>query len=170
MMGEAVEPGSITTRAELKVAFGGGTQGGIVPSRSTPNVLIYPDPAAGEQSGYFDGWLPNDDDLGPVFEYTGHGEDDQTFVGNKGIGNRAILHLDEGRALRVFKAAGTVPGSDTKRQRYIGKFVLDPSVSGSSETGGDEAQQNASGDRLPVPPERPLPAAGRGHHPTRGGN
>ncbi|GAA0236207.1 hypothetical protein GCM10009527_035880 [Actinomadura nitritigenes] len=127
MTDEPVELGRITTRAEMKRVFGGGPQGGVVPSATSPNVLIYSDPAAGEQSGYFDGWLPEDDERGPVFEYTGHGEDDQTFVGLKGTGNRAILqHVDDGRALRVFKATGkTVPGTATMYQRYIGVFALD---------------------------------------------
>ncbi|MEV6864926.1 hypothetical protein AB0M44_28450 [Streptosporangium subroseum] len=128
----SIKPGQITTRAEMKEIFGGGPQGGIVPSATTLNVLIYSDPEAGEQSGYKDGWLADEDELvgkgerRPIFEYTGHGEGDQTFEGRGGNGNRAILHhVDDGRLLRVFKAAGTVPGSGTKRQRYIGEFELD---------------------------------------------
>lgn len=118
-------PGDETTRAEMKRVFGGGEQGGIVPSATTPNVLIYTDPKSGEQLGYFDGWLAEEDEHGPLFEYTGHGEGDQTF-GSKGTGNRAILHhVDDGRALHVFKAVGLVPRSGTKRQRYIGEFELD---------------------------------------------
>ncbi|GAA4506708.1 hypothetical protein GCM10023191_064180 [Actinoallomurus oryzae] len=126
MTDEPIEPGLVTTRSDMKDLFGGSEySGGIVPSSSTPNVLIYSDPKAGEQSGYFDGWLP-DDDYGPLFEYTGHGQEDQTFTGTKGNGNRAVLlHIDQGRALRVFKACGTVRGSNTKLQRYIGKFQLD---------------------------------------------
>jgi 5-methylcytosine-specific restriction protein A len=126
MSEEDVKPGLITTRAVMMKVFGGGPMGGIVPSKTTPNVLIYSDPTAGEQYGYIDGWLPTDDERGPIFEYTGHGDSDQTFVGRHGTGNRAILrHVDDGRALRVFKAVGKVPGSDTKRQRYIGAFELD---------------------------------------------
>ncbi|RFS81362.1 hypothetical protein D0T12_32540 [Actinomadura spongiicola] len=127
MTDELVKPGTVTTRAEMKDLFGGGPQGGIVPSATTPNVLCYSDPSAGEQSGYFDGWLPEDDEHGPVFEYTGHGEDNQTFVGLKGTGNRAILHhVDDGRVLRVFKATGgTVPGTGIMYQRYVGAFQLD---------------------------------------------
>ncbi|MGV9778774.1 hypothetical protein [Streptosporangium sp. NPDC003464] len=122
----SIEPGEITTRAEMKKIFGGGPQGGIVPSATTPNVLIYSDPDTGEQSGYRDGWLSEEDEHGPVFEYTGHGEADQTFEGRGGNGNRAILHhIDDGRTLRIFKAAGKVPGSDTKWQRYLGEFELD---------------------------------------------
>ncbi len=110
----------------MKEIFGGGTQGGIVPSATTLNVLIYSDPHAGEQSGYFDGWLAQEDEQGSIFEYTGHGQADQTFEGRAGNGNRAVLHhVDDRRALRVFKAVGEVPGSGTKLQRYIGEFALD---------------------------------------------
>ncbi|MFC0036803.1 hypothetical protein [Actinomadura rayongensis] len=130
-------PGTITTRAEMMERFGGGPQGGIVPSATTPNVLIYSDPASGEQSGYFDGWLAEEDESGGrIFEYTGHGEEDQTFEGTKGSGNRAILHhVNDKRALLVFKAAGKARDyphlgvartSGTKAQRYVGKFQLDP--------------------------------------------
>jgi hypothetical protein len=34
--------------------YGGGRQGGIAPSRRSPNVLTFADPEAGEQHGYFD--------------------------------------------------------------------------------------------------------------------
>lgn len=122
----SITPGQITTRAEMKKIFGGGERGGIVPSATTPNVLIYSDPGTGEQSGYKDGWLAQEDERGLIFEYTGHGEADQTFEGRAGNGNRATLHhIDDGRLLRVFKAAGKVPGTGTKRQRYIGEFELD---------------------------------------------
>ena len=119
----SIPPGLITTRAEMMQLFGGGPQGGIVPCTKTPNVLIYSDPDAGEQSGYKDGWLVEEG----IFEYTGHGENDQTFQGRAGNGNRAVLHhIDDDRSLRVFKADGKVPNSGTKRQRYIGEFQLDP--------------------------------------------
>ncbi|MEO3854717.1 hypothetical protein ABGB08_07395 [Acrocarpospora sp. B8E8] len=70
--------------------------------------------------------MAEEDELGPVFEYTGHGENDQTFEGRHGSGNRAILHhVDDKRDLRVFKAIGVVPGTGTKRHRYLGRFELD---------------------------------------------
>ncbi|MFF0579155.1 hypothetical protein [Streptosporangium saharense] len=122
----SLEPGLITTRAEMKELLGGGPQGGIVPSASTPNVLIYSDHDTGGQSGYRDGWLAEEDGRGRIFEYTGHGENDQTFVGQAGNGNRAILHhVNDGKSLHVFIADGKVSGSRTKRQRYIGEFELD---------------------------------------------
>ncbi|MFI7438702.1 hypothetical protein [Nonomuraea indica] len=117
-----LQPGEIKTRGELAEIFGGGLQGGILPSTITPTVLIYSDPKAGEELGYIDGWAP-DDESGPLFEYTGHGLDDQTF---EGAGNKAIRdHSARGRALRIFKAAGTVPNSNTVLHRYVGRFKLD---------------------------------------------
>ncbi|HEX5567216.1 MAG TPA: hypothetical protein VFY14_09915 [Streptomyces sp.] len=120
-------PGQITTRAEMKKVFGGGPQGGIIPSRSTPSVLIYVDHHSGAKYGYKDGWLDEEDEIGPVFEYTGAGtKGHQTFEGQKGTGNRAILqHVEAGRELHLFVAAGKMPDSDTKKQRYVGQFELD---------------------------------------------
>lgn len=123
-----IRPGQITTRAEMMQLFGGGPQGGIVPSVTTPNILIYTDHEAGHRYGYYDGWLAETDEQGAVFEYTGAGTvGDQTFTGRKGSGNKAILqHVEAGRTLRVFIANGKVPGSGAKYQRYVGEFTLDP--------------------------------------------
>ncbi|MBB4791942.1 KAP family P-loop NTPase fold protein [Streptomyces nodosus] len=118
-----IQPGMAATRAEIKNLYGGGTQGGIVPSATTNNVLLFSDPAAGHRFGYFDGWLAEDDARGPIFEYTGAGTiGDQTFE----RGNKAILnHVEDGRSLRVFTAAGRVEGSQTILHRYVGEFKVD---------------------------------------------
>lgn len=51
-----IAPGAITTRAAVAERFGGSTWNGISPSASTPNVMIYSDPAVGRRHGYnFDG-------------------------------------------------------------------------------------------------------------------
>jgi len=107
--------------------FGGSPQGGICPSEDMHSVNLYSDPDLGEQAGYYDGWLAEEDELGPVFEYTGAGKSgDQTFDGVAGSGNRAILrHAEQDRALRVFTRVGKLPGSDTKTHRYLGMFTLD---------------------------------------------
>lgn len=127
MTQDPVAPGQITNRAEMKALFGGGSQGGILPCPETSTVLIYSDPEVGEPKGYIDRWLPEDDEHGPVFEYTGHGEHDQTFTGPAGTNNRAILqHVDKARTLRVFKATGKrVGNTSAKEQRYVGAFELD---------------------------------------------
>jgi hypothetical protein len=98
----------------LQDRYGGGRQGGIAPSRESPNVLIFTDPRAGNPHGYiYDGFDPVDPTL---FRHTGEGQQgDQRMV----AGNRMILqHADDGRALRVFKRErGLV--------RYMGEFKLD---------------------------------------------
>ncbi|MFJ8936345.1 hypothetical protein ACIRL0_11580 [Streptomyces sp. NPDC102365] len=124
-----IEPGQLTTRAKMKKLFGGGDQEGIILSKSTPNILIYTDHASGKEYGYEDGWLEEEDSQGPIFEYTGKGRTGhQTFEGLAGSRNKAILrHVDDGKALRLFMAAGKDPrsGSSEKQQRYLGEFELD---------------------------------------------
>lgn len=117
-----LEIGDITTRREVMERFGGSRFGGIQPSRRSPNVLIYSDPSQGEQHGYnFDGWDPGPRNA--VYYYTGEGQlGDQD---PEAKGNGAILrHLDSGRALRLFEAAGG-SRSGGKPQKYIGEFRLD---------------------------------------------
>jgi hypothetical protein len=109
----SIEPGEQIRRGDLHARYGGSGQGGMTRSTSTPNVLLFTDPAVGHQHGYYDGWV------GDRFHYTGMGQrGDQQFV----AGNDAVLqHADEGRALRLFKGArGTV--------RYLGEFALDESA------------------------------------------
>lgn len=124
---EVINPGDVRTRTEIRAAFGGSPQGGICPSEDMHSVNLYSDPDVGEQAGYYDGWLAEEDELGPVFEYTGAGKSgDQTFDGVAGAGNRAILrHAEQDRVLRVFTRVGKLPGSDTKTHRYLGTFTLD---------------------------------------------
>ncbi|TPQ18420.1 hypothetical protein [Streptomyces sporangiiformans] len=122
-----IAPGDVVTRAQIREVFGGSAQGGICPSVEMQSVNLFSDPSVGEKLGYYDGWLAEDDDLGPVFEYTGAGmSGNQTFEGVAGAGNRAILkHAEQGRALRTFTQVGKVPGSGTKTHKYLGEFSLD---------------------------------------------
>jgi hypothetical protein len=120
---DALEPGDIRTRQQLKRLFGGGTMSGIEPSATTPNVLLYSDPSQGEKYGYFD-YLDDEDEYGPLARYTGEGR-----VGPHKMtkGNKAILnHLEDERALRLFIAVGRVPGSGTKLHQYVGEYRIDP--------------------------------------------
>lgn len=116
--------GDIVTRADLVVEYGGSVQsGGIVPSNTSNSVFVFTDPAEGTQFGYvYDGFSQD----GTVFHYTGAGRDgDQKLTGS----NSPILtHAAKGRSLHAFGAAGVVQGSSTKLQRYIGEFILDPSL------------------------------------------
>jgi hypothetical protein len=95
----ALEPGDLIRRTDLHDRYGGGRQGGIAPSRTSPNLLIFTDPRAGGRHGYiYDGWDSTDPTL---FRYTGEGQHgDRRLV----AGNRAMLeHARQGRTLRVFK-------------------------------------------------------------------
>jgi hypothetical protein len=120
--GWTIAIGQVTTRAEIHAKYGGATFGGIEPTASTPNVMIYSDPSEGEQYGYqFDGWV--DGEPG-VFTYTGEGR-----IGDQKLtdGNRAILeHARHGRVLRLFITLDRSHRQGGKRQRYAGAFRVDP--------------------------------------------
>lgn len=106
----ALQPGDGVGRKELQQRYGGRTQGGIGPSRSSPNVFLFSDPIAGEPHGYFDGWRADG-----CFHYTGEGQrgDQQMKSGNAAI----LHHAGEGRALRLFLGA-------RGRVTYEGQFEL----------------------------------------------
>jgi hypothetical protein len=106
-----LKPGEVAVRRDLHEEYGGRRQGGIGPSRVTPNVLLFTDPATGHRHGYFDGWGQDG-----CYHYAGEGQvGDQRMV----QGNLAVLnHRTDGRALRLFR---TVPGG----VEYLGEFELD---------------------------------------------
>ncbi|MDQ8705700.1 hypothetical protein RCO28_24855 [Streptomyces sp. LHD-70] len=121
------KPGDELTREGIRAELGGGSQGGICPSATTPTVSLYSDTNVGDQYGYHDGWLQEQDSLGPIFEYTGAGtQGDQSFDGRSGSGNAAILyHVEQERTIHLFIAVGKLPNSDTKIHRYVGQFKVD---------------------------------------------
>lgn len=106
----ALQPGDAVERQILQARYGGRTQGAIGPSRTSPNVLVFSDPAAGEPYGHFDGWRADG-----CFHFTGEGQrGDQEMKS----GNAAILnHAADGRALRLFLGA-------RGRVVYEGEFGL----------------------------------------------
>lgn len=116
-------PGRITTRDAIAAAYGCGVQG-IEPADEAGKVFVYSDPSAGEEYGYtFDG-RAEDDEFGPLYLYTGAGASGPQKPSGR---NEALLtHVEKGRELHLFVAAGKVPGSGTLRQRYVGQMVLDP--------------------------------------------
>ncbi len=106
------------------IEYGGSVySGGIVPSTTSDSVFVFTDPAEGAQFGYvYDGFSSD----GQVFYYTGAGPNgDQTLRG----GNSALItHVEKGRVIHAFREAGYKPGTRTKHQKYIGEFVVDPSM------------------------------------------
>ena len=108
----ALQPGEVIERTILHERYGGRKQGGIGPSRLSPNVLVFSEPAARESHGYFDGWRADG-----CFHYTGEGQrGDQEMKS----GNAAILNYEaEARALRLFLGA-------RGRVTYQGYFGLAP--------------------------------------------
>lgn len=126
--------GSILTKTEIKALYGGTIYGGIEPSRSTPNIMIFTDPSVGHEHGYkFDEW----DAVEPgVFYYSGEGQEgDQELV----QGNRAVLdHAQSGRVIRLFEAVDGKQRPGGKLQRYVGAFYLDQDAPYSSKVAPDK--------------------------------
>ena len=147
MGGWTIEPGAAIRRVELHDEFGGGRQGGIAPSRRSPNVLIFSDPGVGEQHGYLDRWVDDE------YHYVGEGQ-----IGPQSMdrGNAAILnHVADGRALRLFWGVrGTV--------EYAGEFELaDPNpwfVARAKETGSDRQRDVITFRLVPRGEVEPVPA------------
>lgn len=116
-----IDPNQVVTRAQVAQLYGGATQGGIQPSASSPNVLVYTDPAVGDAYGYsYDGW---EDKSEQVFYYTGEGQQgDQPLI----RGNLALAtHRESGRTLRLFEAIQEPSQPGGRRHRYVGEFAVD---------------------------------------------
>lgn len=104
-----LKPGDKIKRVDLHQRYGGRQQGGISPSRQTPNVFLFTDQARGALHGYiYDGALGDDH-----YSYTGEGQlGDQRMV----QGNRAIRdHKPEGRGLHLFDVKNGLA-------TYLGEF------------------------------------------------
>jgi hypothetical protein len=113
-------------RTELHDRYGGRRQGGISPSKQSPNVFLFTDHAQGIQHGYiYDGKREDG-----FFHYTGEGQrGDQRMA----QGNRAIRdHKREDRELHLFDAhAGTAT--------YMGQVdYVDHYTADAPETDGGE--------------------------------
>lgn len=109
-MGIDLKPGASIRRVELHETYGGRRQGGISPSKQSPNVFLFTDQARGAIHGYiYDG--QNEED--GLYHYTGEGQaGDQRMV----QGNRAIRdHAAEGRDLHLFDSSGGMA-------KYLGEF------------------------------------------------
>jgi len=116
-------PGTtITTRDDVKKAYGGGERGGIVPAKDSRRVFIYSDLKAGEEHGYtFDG-RAEDDEFGQLYLYTGAGpRGHQTLPG---VNQALLFHVQQKRTAHLFVADGYKP-SGAAWQRYIGQVMVD---------------------------------------------
>src|SRR5262249_32151044 len=104
-----LRPGDRIRRVALHEQYGGRRQGGISPSRQTPNVFLFPAPTAAAYGYIYDGRSEEDG----FFHYTGEGQEgDQVMT----QGNRTIRdHVQEGRELHLFEAHGS-------ELEYIGEF------------------------------------------------
>jgi hypothetical protein len=108
-MAISIDPGDQIKRVELHERYGGRRQGGISPSKQSPNVFLFTDQAQGALHGYiYDG--AHEDGF---YHYTGEGQygDQQMVQGNKAVRD----HKSERRALHLFDANG---GTTT----YMGEF------------------------------------------------
>ncbi|MEV0254430.1 hypothetical protein AB0H82_09180 [Streptomyces sp. NPDC050732] len=117
-------PGQITTREEIAATYGGSIySGGMVPAPKSNAVFVFSDPAAGAKHGYtFDGWA-EDDEVGPLFLYTGAGH-----TGHQEMvrGNKYLMDtLTNGRSVHLFVSNGRVKGKKLVLQRYVGQVKLD---------------------------------------------
>lgn len=122
MPGESIrlKAGDVVTRSELTIEYGGAPQGGIVASKRSNMVFVFADPSEGSQFGYdYDGFSNG----GTVLHYTGAGQRGDQL--ESGPNSPILTHAVKGRTIHAFIADGYVPGTHTKRQRYLGEFVLD---------------------------------------------
>ncbi|WP_370350758.1 restriction endonuclease [Catenulispora sp. EB89] len=108
-----LELGKTYRRIKIHETYGGRRQGGISPSRVSPNVMLFTDPTKNHKHGYFDGWGEDG-----YFHYAGEGQtgDQRMVQGNLSIYN----HVAEGRALRLFRIVSV------GQAFYCGEFVLAP--------------------------------------------
>lgn len=126
-----LKPGEEIPRVQLHRKFGGRGQGGIGPSKRTPNIFIFFDPQTGERHGYYDEW--QDDGC---LHYTGEGQrgDQQMKSGNAAILN----HVQDGRSLRLFEGARGIV-------KYVDEFEIDDAEpfyqTDAPETGGGPRRQ-----------------------------
>ncbi|WP_060181067.1 hypothetical protein [Streptomyces sp. IMTB 1903] len=149
-------PGRLTTRDEVAAIFGCGKYQGIEPGVDAKKVFVYSDPSAGAEFGYtFDG-RAEDDEYGPLYLYTGYGANGDQEMKSR---NKSLrYHVEDGRELHLFVAHGTVEGSGTVQQRYIGQMTVDPinAVEVHRGLGKDNKMRNALVFRLrPVPGSKP---------------
>lgn len=109
-----LEPADRVERSTFQTeeGWGGRPQGGIAPSRKTPNIFIFLKATAEQEFGYADGWHTDG-----CLHYTGEGQvGDQTMPG---VNNSLLNHKREPRQeVRVFEGSGGPVA-------YVGRFEVD---------------------------------------------
>jgi hypothetical protein len=124
-----LEPGAEFRRQELRNRFGGNQQAGIAPLKTSPNVLVFTNPAKGPEHGYYNRWVEDGS-----FHYTGQGQKGDQSIDS--YPNRDLLnHGTDDRALRLFEATDR-----SGWHRYVGEMEVDPAdpyhLDRAPETGG----------------------------------
>ncbi len=123
MVLDEISIGTSITRSELHRRYGGRRQGGISPSKQSPNVFLFTD----QERGILHGYLYDGQHEDGLYHYTGEGQrGDQKMA----QGNRAIRdHHAEARRLHVFDASAG-------QASYLGEFeYIDHYTADAPETG-----------------------------------
>ncbi|MET9881887.1 restriction endonuclease [Streptomyces sp. NPDC006430] len=104
------------TREEVRALYGGPTQGGISPSKTSDRIMLFTGPST--ETNELEGWGSDG-----CYHFMGLGASgDQVMKqGNRSLAN----HKQDGRQLHLFILAPD-PGSP-RLYRYVGRFELDPS-------------------------------------------
>ena len=103
--------GDTIARTELHNLYGGIRQGGISPSRRSPNIFLFTDAKSNQEHGYEDDYWISDSE----FIYCGQGQrGDQSLTGRNA---QVLQHRQDGRALRLFQGVRGVV-------RYVGQFEI----------------------------------------------
>jgi hypothetical protein len=119
----SINPGQSIRRVELHEQYGGRRQGGISPSKVSPNAFLFTDPSRGGQHGYlYDGWREDG-----LFHHTGEGQlgDRQMVQGNRTVRD----HADEGRELHVFEVRGGI-ATYMDEFEYVDHYLADAPETG----------------------------------------
>jgi hypothetical protein len=139
-----LQPRATIRRVDLHQRYGGPRQGGISPSKSTLNVLIFSDSVRGAQHGYIDDWQADG-----LFHYTGEGQRaDQQFELDAGavtvvLEGYVSEHLEELASERWTSSAASVGAvADLEAVRGPHQATRSPDLSASAR----HAQQSSAGD------------------------
>jgi hypothetical protein len=124
-------PGEFLPRTELHQRYGGRRQGGISPSKQSPNVFLFADPRRGRLHGYlYDGWREDG-----CFHYTGEGQigDQLMAQGNRAIRDHKGTATESPRDLHLFEVASGI-ATYVGQFEYEDHYLADAPESGNNDT------------------------------------